>query len=92
MKFEKSSKKYHDIGIDDTIPLLNYFTIKEHPILLYSNIRFLQIYKSELKNKFEGCQFLNWKLLCEFIPRIKYSDLKNITPEEFETKCSEALK
>ena len=92
VKFEKSSKKYHDIGIDDTIPLLNYFTIKEHPILLYSNIRFLQIYKSELKNKFEGCQFLNWKLLCEFIPRIKYSDLKNITPEEFETKCSEALK
>ena len=92
LKFNKLSKKDYDFGIDDILPLLYYFIIKAHPLLLWSNIKFLEIYKRELKNKYQGNQFLDWRLICEFIPEMNYSNFKDITPEEFEKRCSELLK
>ena len=92
LKFNKLSKKDYDFGIDDILPLLYYFIIKAHPLLLWSNIKFLEIYKRELKNKYQGNQFLNWRSICEFIPEMNYSNFKDITPEEFEKRCSELLK
>ena len=92
LKFNKLSKKDYDFGIDDILPLLYYFIIKAHPLLLWSNIKFLEIYKRELKNEYQGSQFLHWRLICEFIPEMNYSNFKDITPEEFEKRCSELLK
>ena len=91
-KFSLPSENTLDFGVDDTMPLLNYFIIKLQPLLLYSNIKFLEIYQKELKYKIIGSQLSIWDSICRYIPNLNYNDLKGITSKEFENKCNEASK
>ena len=42
------------------------------------------------KNRLEGSQLTQLLSACEFISNIKYSDLNNVTNEEYIHNCNEA--
>ena len=81
-----------DMGVDDQIPILNYVCIKTQPLRMASNIRFMELYIGDKGSKKEGSQLTQLKGIGEFIQRIKYSDLNDVTQKEFIEKCNEAIK
>ena len=79
-----------EAGVDDQMPILNYAFVKAHPLRMYSNAKFMELYIGDRKNKFEGSQLTQLLGICDFIARIKYSELIGVTQEEFIRKCNEA--
>ena len=49
-----------DFGVNDEIPLLNHLIIKLQPLLLYSNIKYLEIYIKKLELKRIGSLLGQW--------------------------------
>ena len=88
-KFDEISKSYYGFGVDQLLPILSYYTIKAEPSMLYSTIRFMYLYN---KNKYNQFLLEPWRMISEFIQNITYNNLINITQEDFENKCNEALK
>ena len=84
--------KGQDVGVDDQMPILNYAFIKAQPLRMNSNVRFMELYIGESKSKREGAQLTQFKGICEFIPKIKNTDLDGVSHEEFIKKCNEATK
>ena len=84
-KFDTMSK-YPRVDIDRICQILNYTIIKSEPEMLYSSIRFFDLYNKEL------IILETWKAICEGIPRITYRNFENISSEDFENKCNEAFK
>ena len=84
VKYSKAPKKNYDIGVDDILPILCYLVIKSTPLILYSNLRFIEIYKRNITNKNIGAQFTWWKITYEKINNMTYNDFKDITQEEFD--------
>ena len=81
-----------DTGVDDQIPILNYAFIKAQALRMSSNVRFMELYLGDKKSKKEGSQLTQFKGICEMIPKIKFSELNDVTQEEFNKKCNEAIK
>ena len=79
-----------DAGVDDQMPILNYAFVKAQPLRMFSNAKFMELYIGEKKNKFEGSQLTQLLGICDFIAKIKYSQLIDVTSEEFIKKCNEA--
>ena len=79
-----------DAGVDDQMPILNYAFVKARPLRMFSNAKFMELYIGEKKNKFEGSQLTQLMSICDFISMIKYSDLINVSNEEYIIKCNEA--
>ena len=83
--------KYNKISnpFVDYTNILNYVLIKAQQYQMISNIKFMELYcdnkKTLEKNKLN--EFLS---SCVFITNINYSDLKNVTEEEYNLKCLEA--
>ena len=74
----------NDIGVDNIISILTFAIIKEHPLCVDSNIKYMKIY-SKLGNFFkEGNKFEEFEGAAEIIANIKYSYLKGITEKEFK--------
>ena len=72
-----------DIGIDDILPVLTFAIIKVQPFYLDTNVKYMKMYR-KLGNFFkEESKFEQLEAAIELIINIKYSDLKNITQEEF---------
>ena len=84
--------KGQDVGVDDQMPILNYAFIKAQALRMNSNVRFMELYIGESKSKREGAQLTQFKGICEFIPKIKNTDLDGVSHEEFIKKCNEATK
>ena len=84
--------KGQDVGVDDQMPILNYAFIKAQALRMHSNVRFMELYIGESKSKREGAQLTQFKGICEFIPKIKNTDLDGVSHEEFIKKCNEATK
>ena len=82
--------KGQDVGVDDQMPILNYAFIKAQALRMNSNVRFMELYIGESKSKREGAQLTQFKGICEFIPKIKNTDLDGVSHEEFIKKCNEA--
>ena len=80
-----------DSGVDDQMPILNYAFIKAQPLRMYSNAKFMELYIGEKRNKKEGSQLTQILGICDLITRIKYSQLINVSNEEFMKKCNEAI-
>ena len=87
LKFNNSGK---DIGVDDQMPILNYIFIKARPLRMFSNAKFMELYIGNKKNKGEGNLLSQILSICKFIIKLKYSDLIDVTPEEFIFKSNEA--
>jgi hypothetical protein len=81
-----------DVGVDDQMPILNYAFIKAQALRMNSNVRFMELYIGDGKRKREGAQLTQFKGICEFIPKIKNTDLDGVSHEEFIKKCNEATK
>ena len=87
-QFDKMSTKYRDVGFIERVPEFIFYNIKAKPSMLYSTLRFMDLY-----NKSNNQYILNqWKIIIESILKITHKDLQDITLEDFESKCSEALK
>ena len=80
-----------DAGVDDQMPILNYAFIKAQPLRMYSNAKFMELYIGDKKNKFEGSQLTQLLGICDFIAKLKYSQLIDVTNDEFIQKCNEAI-
>ena len=87
-KYDGISSKYRYIGVDDILPVLNFCSIKAKPSMLYSTLRFMDLYNREKKQSL--LEYL--KSIIVMIPNITHKNLHDITLEDFESKCSEALK
>ena len=84
--------KGQDVGVDDQMPILNYAFIKAQALRMNSNVRFMELYIGESKSKRAGAQLTQFKGICEFIPKIKNTDLDGVSHEEFIKNCNEATR
>ena len=88
----KFNGKDADVGVDDQIPILNYALIKAQTLRMNSNVRFMELYIGEGERKREGAQLTQIKGICKLIPKIKNSDLIDVSKEEFIKNCKEVIK
>ena len=79
-----------DAGVDDQMPILNYAFVKAQPLRMFSNVKFMQLYIGERKNKKEDSQLTQLLGICDFISKVKSSNLIDVTNEEFITQCNKA--
>ena len=79
-------------GVDDQMPILNYALIKAHPLRIYSNCKYMELFLGERKNKKEDSELIQLLSLCDFICNMSYSKLINVSKEEYNNKCLEAAK
>ena len=79
-------------GVDDQMPILNYALIKASPSRIYSNCKFMELFIGDRKNKREDSELTQFLSLCDYIYNISYSNLINVTKEEYELKCNESAK
>ena len=87
LKFNNSGD---DIGVDDQLPILTYVLIKSQPLKMFSNTKYMELYIKERTN-LEGNYLVQMLVVCDYINELKYSKLFNITEEEFNSKCKEAI-
>ena len=88
----KFNGKVNDRGVDDEIPILSYASIKAQTLRIFSNVKFMELYIGEQKSKKEGNQLSQFKGICELIPKINYTNLNDVTLEEFNEMCNNGLK
>ena len=89
LKFNGEGK---DMGVDDQMSILNYAFIKAQPLRIYSNAKYMELYIGNKKNKIEGNQLAQLLATCNFISSLQYSNLYEVTKDEFIRKCSEMNK
>jgi hypothetical protein len=77
-------------GVDDTMNYLIYLLIKEKPMKLYSNCKYLELFLFNKENKKEDNEITIIISICEHICKMQYSNLINVTVEEYNKKCREA--
>ena len=82
LKFEE----YEKIDREDIKSILIYIFIKSASSRNYSNLKFIELYN----NKMNDIQTIRSAFY--FIEKIKYSDLINVSQEEFIRKCNESTK
>ena len=76
-----------DMGVDDQMSILNYAFIKAQPLRIYSNAKYMELYIGNKKNKNEGNQLAQFLATCNFISSLEYSNLYEVTKDEFIRKC-----
>ncbi len=79
-----------EAGVDDQLRILNYALVKAQQLRMFSNGQYMELYIGEKKNRLEGSQLTQLLSACEIISNIKYSDLNNVTNEEYIHNCNEA--
>ena len=74
----------NDLGVDDTIQLLIYIILKSKPKNIVSNSEYCQLLLNpELAKKQYGLLLSQMEMVKNIILDMKYSDLINVTEEEF---------
>ena len=84
VKFNGENK---DIGVDDQLPILNYAFIKAHPLNIYTNCKFMNLFLGTKKNKAEDNQLTQLFSICEFVQEITSEKLNDVTEEAFKKNC-----
>jgi hypothetical protein len=84
VKFNGENK---DIGVDDQLPILNYAFIKAHPLNIYTNCKFMNLFLGSKKNKAEDNQLTQLFSICEFVQEITSEKLNDVTEEAFKKNC-----
>ena len=87
-KLVKFNGDSNNKGVDDLMPILNYAFIKAKPEMIYSNLKYLELYIGYLKYKEEGSQLTQLIALCDYIFNIDYNNILGVSKEEFTLKCS----
>ena len=86
IKFNEGEDKIP--GAEDITPVLSYIFIKAHPYRIYTDIEFIKLFKGS----FENSEYLifNIESMFSLVLNINYK-ICNLTPEEYNKKCSDAL-
>ena len=79
-----------EAGVDEEMPILNYTFVKAQPTRIYSNAKFMEIYIGERKSQNEGSKLAQLLSICSYINNLDYSQLLDVTEEEFNKKCNES--
>lgn len=87
-KLVKFNGDDNNTGVDDLMPILNYAFIKAKPIMIYSNLMYIDLYIGDLRSKEEGSQLTQLMALCDYICSLEAEDLLGVSKEEFTSKCS----
>ena len=85
VKFNGENK---DIGVDDQLPILNYAFIKAHPLNIFTNCKFMNLFLGSKKNKSEDNELTQLFSICEFVQNVKSEQLNDVTEEEFKKNCA----
>lgn len=80
-----------EAGVDVEMPILNYTLIKAQSTRIYSNAKFIELYIGERKNKNEGSKLAQLLSICSLVSELDYSKLYDVTKEEFDKRCKEAI-
>ena len=75
-----------DIKEYDQISILNYATIKAEPFRMYSNAKFMELYKGNQKNQNQENQLIQFLEICDNLIDMDYSKLNGVTKEEYIKK------
>ena len=84
VKFNGDNK---NIGVDDQMPILNYAFIKSHPLNIYTNCKFMNLFLGSKKKKVEGNQLAQLIGICEFVSEITYKKLIDVTEDVYKKNC-----
>jgi len=79
-----------EAGVDEEMPILNYTFVKAQPTRIYSNAKFMEIYIGERKSQNEGSKLAQLLSICSYVSNLDYSQLLDVTEEEFNKRCNES--
>ena len=79
------------LGVEDEIPILSYCFVKAQLKKIYSNLKFIQIYRNSLIEKGEENKLIQLIAVCDFIKDIKYKNINGVSEDEYNQKCKEAI-
>ena len=91
-KLIKFAKGDVSIGVDDQIFLLTYCFIKSKSWGIYTDCSFMQLYIGNKKNKSEDSQLTQLFSIIDFIKKVKYDSLYNVSESEYKEKGEASLK
>jgi hypothetical protein len=74
------------VGVDDQMPVLTYCFIKTRPIKIYTNLKFMELYIGEKKNKGEDNQLAQMISICDFIAKANSNSFFNVDEQEFNER------
>ena len=76
-----------NFGLDEQISILTYSFIKAQPIYIETNCNYMELF---VEKDGENDSFLTQlKVMCNFVRKINYTNLNDVTQEEFEKKTKE---
>ena len=78
-----------NLGVDDQFPILCYSFIKAKMSKLFSNLKFIKLYRNSLIEKGNEHQLAQLIAVCTFVININYKNLNGITKDEFNKNCNE---
>ena len=78
-------------GVDDLMPILNYAFIKAKPKMIYSNLKFIDLYIGDLKSKEEGSQLTQLLALCDYICTLDENKLLLLSEDGLISKCPKTI-
>ena len=84
VKFNGDNK---EIGLDGLIPILNYAFIKVHPLNIYTNCRYMNLFLGSKRNREEGNLLASLMVICEFVKNISDKVLYGVSPEQYAKNC-----
>ena len=79
------------VGVDDQMPVLTYCFIKTIPVRIYTNLKFMELYIGEKKNKGEDNQLAQMLSICDFMTKVNYKSFYNMDEQEFNEKSQGPL-
>ena len=77
-------------GVDDQIPVLNYAFVKAEPLRMYSNVKYMELFIGNKKNKMEGSRLTQLTGLSNMMINLTYKNILGVDEKEFIQKCNEA--
>ena len=80
-----------EAGVDEEMPILNYTFVKAQPTRIYSNAKFMEIYIGNMKSQNDGSKVSQLLSICSYVSNLDYSQLLDVTAEEFNKRCNESI-
>ena len=74
-------------GTDEILSILNFAFIKNKPMSIYTNCKYMNLFIGDKKNKGEGHQLSQLIGICQQMMNFNYTCLFDITEEEFNKNC-----
>ena len=74
-------------GTDEILSILNFAFIKNKPLSIYSNCKYMKLFIGDKKNKGEGHQLSQLIGICQQMLNFNHTCLFDVSKEEYEKNC-----